>query len=344
MKKELLSIGPLTIHSYGLMIALGVLAAFFLAERRAKKQGLNSDAISSIVFWCVLGGIIGGKVLFWLTQIPAILADPSFLLHSLGDGFVIYGSILGGIATLLIYCRIHRMAALTYFDLLIPCVALAQGFGRIGCFLAGCCYGVEAHNALCVTFPADSFAPSGIPLVPTQLISSALNFIHFGILSAFSKRKTADGQVVALYLMLYSAGRFALEFFRGDIARGNVGPLSTSQFIGIFLFLAGVILYFLTLRNQRKRAEPVLDESLRLVHREEDEKEDSSDEPQTEESETIAAEGESDSHGDPAADESDATANAVGGKNENSPQNEGEAKNRNEEKGEGTQKDAPGES
>lgn len=132
-----------------------------------------------------------------------------------------------------------------YFDLVMPSVALAQGFGRIGCLFAGCCYGLSTDSPFCIIFPENSSAPGGIPLIPTQIISSGLNFIHFFILIWFAKRNKKDGRVAALYLILYSAGRFVLEFFRGDLIRGSVGVLSTSQFISVFviIFAAAWMIY-----------------------------------------------------------------------------------------------------
>ena len=95
------------------------------------------------------------------------------------DGFVVYGGIIGGIFAGWLYCRIKKLKFLAYFDLMMPSIALAQGFGRIGCFLAGCCYGKETSGPLAVTFTSSDFAPNNIPLIPTQIYSSILDFVHF---------------------------------------------------------------------------------------------------------------------------------------------------------------------
>lgn len=137
------------------------------------------------------------------------------------------------------------MKVLAYLDLTLPSVALAQGFGRIGCLLAGCCYGRETESAFSITFEHSAYAPNGVALIPTQIISSGLDYLHFIILLIFVKKwKKKDGQVTGLYFMLYSAGRFILEYFRGDLERGSVGVLSTSQFIAIFIFLMGAGFFF----------------------------------------------------------------------------------------------------
>lgn len=238
MKSELLHIGPVTIYGYGLMIAIGILAAFFVAEKRAKQFGLSGDTVFSIGLWCMVGGILGAKLMYYIVELPAIIKDPSILLD-FSDGFVVYGGIILGIATGYIYAKIKKCSFIKYFDLVMPSIALAQGFGRIGCFLAGCCYGRETDSFLGVTFHNPGYASYGVSVLPTQLFSSAANFIHFFILIYFAKRAKADGQVAGLYLILYSLGRFILEFFRGD-PRGSVGPMSTSQFIAIFGLLAGI--------------------------------------------------------------------------------------------------------
>ena len=115
---------------------------------------------------------------------------------------------------------------MSYFDLIMPSVAIAQGFGRIGCFLAGCCYGRETQSALGVIFPQGSLAPAGVKLLPTQLFSSVGDFLIAGILIWFSSKSKTKGNTGALYLLLYGIGRFGIEFLRND-ERGIVGLLST---------------------------------------------------------------------------------------------------------------------
>lgn len=250
MHNDLLTIGPVTIHGYGLMIALGIAAAYSVAVYRAKRQHLQSDLIASLTIWCLVGGILGAKLLYWMTQWNSIVQDPA-ILFNFADGFVVYGGIIGGILAGYLYCRKAKLNFMQYFDLIIPSVALAQGVGRIGCFLAGCCYGLETSGWYGVVFPESSFAPSGVPLIPIQLISSGLDFLLFFILVFFAKKKKVHGQVAALYLLLYSGGRFVLEFYRGDLIRGNVGMLSTSQFIAIILFVISIGMMMVTLKKQK---------------------------------------------------------------------------------------------
>lgn len=253
MKEELLTIGPLTIYGYGVMIALGVLAAYGTAEYRARKLKMEYDHVFYLIIWCLIGGFACSKLLYWLTEWKSIVQDPAFLLRTMGDGFVVYGGIIGGILAGYLYCRLKKLHFLKFFDLVAPSVALAQGFGRIGCLLAGCCYGRETEGALAITFQNSSFAPNHVALIPTQVYSSLSDFLHFGILIWIARHKKADGQVAACYLIFYSVGRFVLEFFRGDLERGSVGGLSTSQFIGIFTGLAGLWLFFACMKRKAEQ-------------------------------------------------------------------------------------------
>ncbi len=242
MYNELFSIGPFTVYGYGLMIAIAIIAAYVTTEIRAKKYKMAQELIFSLVAWCAVGGLAGAKLLYIIIELPNIIESENFL-YDIATGFVVYGGIISGIITGYIFCKVKKLKFLDYFDLGMPSIAIAQGFGRIGCFLAGCCYGVETDSCIGITFHNSQFAPNDVSLVPTQLLSSGLNFIHFLILIIFAKRKKASGQVAALYLILYSSGRYVMEMFRGDLDRGSVGQFSTSQFISIFLFVIGVALF-----------------------------------------------------------------------------------------------------
>ena len=250
MKNELLTIGPFTIYGYGLMIAIGIVAGCLTAEYRARKQGLDSEQIFPMILWCLVGGFLCAKLLFWITEWKSIAQDPGFMMETLSSGFVVFGGIIGGILTGFLYCRIKGLIFFKYADVILPSVALAQGFGRIGCFLAGCCYGKETESFFSVIFQNSEYAPNHVALIPTQLYSSGLDFLHFLLLLLIARNKKEDGQVTACYLIFYSLGRFVIEFFRGDIIRGSVGILSTSQFISIFTGIAGIVLL---IRIRKKR-------------------------------------------------------------------------------------------
>lgn len=243
MYNELIKIGDVTLYSYGLMMGIGMIAAVLVAEYRAKGLGLKQESVFYLAIWGIIGGLLGSKILYYITEIPQILQDPSMLLN-FAEGFVVYGGIIGGILGGAIYLRIAKLEFLPYFDLAMPSVALAQGFGRIGCFLAGCCYGKETNAWYGVVFPHSDIAPEGVKLIPTQLFSSALDFIHFFVLILIAKKTNKKGLVGGCYLLFYGIGRFAIEMLRDD-PRGNVGPLSTSQFISMFWIVGGILLLLL---------------------------------------------------------------------------------------------------
>lgn len=244
MYNELLRIGNLTLYSYGLMMGLGIISAILLTEYRAKRKGLKADSIFYLAIWGVIGGFAGSKLLYFITELPRIIKDPSIILN-FSEGFVVYGAIIGGIAGGAIYLRIAKLKFLPYFDLVMPSVALAQGIGRIGCFLAGCCYGKETDAWYGIVFPHSDIAPEGVKLIPTQLFSSILDFLHFIILIIIAGKTKKNGMVGACYLLFYGLGRFAIEMLRDD-PRGNIGILSTSQFISLFWIIIGAVLLLWT--------------------------------------------------------------------------------------------------
>lgn len=254
MKNELLKIGPFTIYGYGLMIGIGAISAYLVTEFRAKRKGMRHELIFSLFWWCLIGGILGAKLLYLITQIKSIIQNPKLLFDAF-EGFVVYGGIIGGIFAGYLFVRKNKLNFLEYFDLVMPQIALAQGFGRIGCLLAGCCYGLETNSPFHIVFHESHYAPNNIPLIPTQPISSLLNFINFIALLLISKRAKASGQVAGFYLIFYSAGRFIIEFFRGDLERGNIGVLSTSQFISIITFLAGIAIVIIRAIQYRRKSE-----------------------------------------------------------------------------------------
>lgn len=240
MKNELFSIGPVVIHGYGLMIGIGFMLCVIMGMKRAKKQGLNSEAIIDIALIGIVTGFLGAKLLFVIVELEDFLKNPMSVLGS--EGFVVYGGVIAGVLSGIIYCRVKKLEFFKYFDLAAPSIALAQGFGRIGCFLAGCCYGRETDSWCGVVFPAGGQAPVGVKLIPTQLFSSAGDFAIVLVLILYHKKAKRTGDVGALYMLLYGIGRFIIEFFRSD-DRGAIGVLSTSQAISIVIVIGALLLF-----------------------------------------------------------------------------------------------------
>lgn len=243
-------VGPITFHMYGLMIAVGYFMALKVCELRAGKRNLDKDVVFDIFIGAVVGGLVGTRLVYYIVSIPEILKNPS-ILWDFSHGYVVYGGILGGILAGLIMCKKHKTVFLPYFDLVMPAVAMAQGFGRIGCFFAGCCYGMETTLPIGFTYHTSQLAPVGVKLMPTQLISSVGDFLIFAILLLFAKRERTPGKVAGLYLVLYGTGRFMVEFLRND-HRGSVGIISTSQFISIPIVLIGVVMLMFMSKFQGK--------------------------------------------------------------------------------------------
>ena len=252
MHNEIITIGSFTIYGYGIMIGLGVVAALIMGDYRAKKLGLNPDHIYGMTFLTVILGFLAAKLLFIITQWKDFLADPVSFIS--GSGFVVYGGIIGGALTIYGFCRWKKISLLDYLDLMVPSVALAQAFGRGGCFLAGCCYGRETDSFLGITFTNSAYAPNGVKLLPTQLIMSAGDLIIMVLLLLYAAKKPMKGRVSTLYLILYSVGRFMVEFLRND-NRGFIGSLSTSQFIAVFILLIGVLGFWVLLPKWNLAAE-----------------------------------------------------------------------------------------
>ncbi len=233
-----IQLGPLTLHVYGIMTAIGYLSAFLISERRGKKMGMDTDILYGI-FWCaVLGGSAGSRLLYYIVSFRDILRDPS-ILWNFQNGWVVYGGIIGGVLASMVYCRYKKADFVRYLDLVIPAVAFAQGCGRIGCFFAGCCYGRETDSIFHIQYWQSEYAPNGVKLIPTQIYSSIGDFALAFLLMAYAKREPKKGKIAAVYGILYSIGRFVIEMFRND-HRGALGALSTSQMISIVILVLGI--------------------------------------------------------------------------------------------------------
>lgn len=243
----------LTLPMFGIMMMCGMISAFVLMLYTHKFSIFNEDDILSCALWAIILGMLGAKILYWIVELDDIIANPAYLLQTLTSGFVFYGALIGGVLGVVIHCARKKQPLFAYCDLFAPSFAIAQAFGRIGCFCAGCCYGSPSECALAVTYPAGigSAAPSGVPLLPTQLMESAFLVLLTVALVLILRKKKTYGTVFGWYLVSYGVWRFIIEFFRSD-DRGAVGGLSTSQFIGIFVVLAGIAVLILAAKNVLK--------------------------------------------------------------------------------------------
>ncbi|MCR5590133.1 MAG: prolipoprotein diacylglyceryl transferase [Lachnospiraceae bacterium] len=263
MAIDLFNIGKFTVHGYGLMIGLGFLAAVFVGSWLAKRRGLSDGDYVNIAIFVLIIGFLGGKLLHVIVEFRAFLEDPLLVLGS--EGFAVYGGIITGIATIFVYCKIKKLDFLKYIDLMASSVPLNQAFGRIGCLLAGCCYGRETDSRFSLVFPEGCIAPPGVKLIPTQPIMAAGNFVIFLAVCGIylrtcppegkeAEHKYIPGVPTAVYLILYSVGRFFIEYLRDDY-RGSVGIFSTSQFIALFSFAGGAAMLAYVVKKSRKETD-----------------------------------------------------------------------------------------
>ncbi len=252
MHPVFLHIGNFELASYGLMTALGYAAASWYLVPRLKNcgiKGLNQDTFWNILFIVFLGAIIGGKLLFIIVswpQLGATLAEKiSTIIHDIRYGFVFFGGLIVAVSGALWYMRRKKLPLLKTSDFLIVGVPLGHALGRIGCFLAGCCYGKPTTLPWGVRFtdPHALVAPElmNIPLHPTQLYEAGLNFLLFLLLHYASKKPHKEGKILVLYVLCYAMMRFGIEFLRGDFRGGFLLGMSPSQVIS--LCVAGVAVW-----------------------------------------------------------------------------------------------------
>ncbi len=217
----LIKIGPLTIHAYGFLMAIGVGLGVWFMYAQAKKQGLNAPKLLDAAFYILIISLIGAKLVLFVGNFSYYAENPKELLWIAKTGGVFQGGLAFGVIFALWYLHKHRIPTWKVGDLAGAALALGHGFGRIGCFLAGCCWGRTCALPWAATFRNDyAHNLTGIPLNealhPVQLYEAGLNFLNFFILFLVLKKKKFDGQVFALYITNYSIIRYITEFFRGD--------------------------------------------------------------------------------------------------------------------------------
>jgi phosphatidylglycerol:prolipoprotein diacylglycerol transferase len=235
------------LHTYGVLVAAALLTALWLAGRLSRKSGLNAGAVTDLGLYCALAAIVGAKLMMFLVDFSYYREHPGeiFSLNTAQAGGVFYGGLIAALAVAVWQMRKTRLPGWKTADVFAPAIALGHGIGRIGCFTAGCCWGVACHRPWAVTFTSlvahDRVGvPLNIPIHPTQLYEAFAEFAIFGFLYWRIHKPHGDGAIIGAYLLLYSTARFTVEFFRVH-EQGNVlgGAFDTSQFISAGLFLLG---------------------------------------------------------------------------------------------------------
>ncbi|MFZ4395276.1 MAG: prolipoprotein diacylglyceryl transferase [Kiritimatiellia bacterium] len=272
MHSILLELGPFTLKAFGLMMALGFACAWYAAVRLSRGTHRNPDYISNLVVWLMLSGVLGARLAYvaehWTQEFAG---HPSAILRVDLGGLMFYGGLAGATLALFLFARWRREPFLALADLLLAVLPLGHCFGRIGCFLNGCCHGHISHSWLAVTFPAYSpawtqqvadgdippTAAQSDPVLPTQLIEAAANLLLFLLLYRLYRRHREQyGLVTGTYLMGYAVIRFLIEPLRGDSRLQVAGVWSIGQFISILLFVAGASILL-----WRRRKAPAKDSS-----------------------------------------------------------------------------------
>lgn len=251
----LINIFGTEISTYVIAATAGLILSLFLAMRSARRLKVEDSDIIFLMLFMGIGLFIGGHLVYGLTNFDKLIwvfshlnEIPSFgaFLEMLGfifGGQVFYGGLIGGLISAYIYLRVTKRDVAKYFYIIAPFIPLFHAFGRIGCFLGGCCYGIEMNHG--VVFH-HSLAPGAndVPRLPVQLIEAFCNFALFGVLYYLQRKGKYQKNLIFIYLLSYSIVRFVDEFFRGDMYRGFIGPFSTSQIIslGLFVFSVGALI------------------------------------------------------------------------------------------------------
>lgn len=238
---ELFSIGPLTLYTYGVLLAASYLLGLRLAMWRAKRWGLDPNRVLDLGIYIIIAALIGAKLLLLVVDFDQFRNTPADLLSLARSGGVFYGGLLLAIAVAFWYIHRHRMPFWTTCDVFAPGIALGHVTGRLGCFAAGCCYGKAASVPWAVVFTDPRAAtnvgtPLGVPLHPTQLYEAGAELLILIFLLATERRgRPFAGRTFWLYMFLYAVSRYIIEMYRGD-PRGTVFTVfSTSQFISVVL-------------------------------------------------------------------------------------------------------------
>ncbi|MBQ5884795.1 MAG: prolipoprotein diacylglyceryl transferase [Clostridia bacterium] len=236
---------------YGIAWILGTAIAGLIAYLLTKKSGIEGyDLVYSAVF-AVLAGVAGAKLLFILVSLNIIIEQNIPFTAVLQGGFVFYGGLIGGAIGILIYTKMYKLNTLKFFDLFALVMPLGHAIGRVGCFYSGCCYGMRYDGPFsCEYTKTLGMTPLNTALLPVQLIEAVLLIILFCVLMYMYLKVQQTGIITVIYLYVYSVIRFVLEFLRGDLERGLIFGLSTSQIVSVMIVV--FVTSFLIIKLKKK--------------------------------------------------------------------------------------------
>lgn len=255
------------IPMYAVMAIIGAAALCGVSALLAKNRGIvPAEDIFYMLLYAGIGCLIGAKLLYLIVSVDVYWFPEKSLKENLSywlavltsGGLVFYGGLIGAVLGALRYCVHFKIPVVKAFETAVPAIPLFHAFGRIGCFMAGCCYGIEYSGRFAVTFEKAIAAPNGVPLLPVQLIEAVGNILLFVLLTALFLKNFPRLSLCGLYLVCYAIMRFILEFFRGDAVRGKALALSTSQWFSAVAFAVGTVLIIIKYRSENKQLFPEL--------------------------------------------------------------------------------------
>lgn len=240
-----LELGPFALHTYGLLVAAGFVAAIWIAARGARRDGIPVGPVLDLCFAIVLSAIVGSRLLYVLFNAREYLGAPLRILMIWEGGLVFHGGLLLAIPVSWLVIRRSRLPIWRTADLFAPAVPLGQAIGRLGCFTAGCCYGCETDAPWAVVFThPETLAPRNVPLFPSQLLAAALGLAVAATVLLWRRRRPAPGQLFWLSLVLSSLARILEDALRGE---GSALPflswMSATQAIAAAIAAASLLLY-----------------------------------------------------------------------------------------------------
>jgi phosphatidylglycerol:prolipoprotein diacylglycerol transferase len=251
---KLISIGWFTVSTYGVLVASGLVTGLYVASRLSEREGLNKDDIYNLGVYVALAGIIGSKLALIVQEWDTYISSPRqlFSMELLQSGGVFYGGLVLAIAVGIWYTRRRHIPFLKTADAFAPGIAIGHALGRLGCFSAGCCWGLPTSLPWGVTF-TNTYSneivgvPLNVPLHPTQLYEAAAEFVIFLLLYTQYRKKQFDGQMLGWYLILYPTARFLVEFLRSHVGEAMLfgGTVSDAQAVSLLLVGTGVWLLWL---------------------------------------------------------------------------------------------------
>jgi len=254
------NLGPITVRWYGVMMAIAFIAGLWTASRRGLRDGIPAEKILDIGPWLIVGTIIGARALHVATYWNEEFAGRPFweVFAVWKGGLVFYGGLIGASLATILYARVKHIGLWKLSDVLAPSIPLGYVFGRIGCFLNGCCYGSRCSLPWAVTYPEGNLngAPT-FPVHPSQLYDSFLSLLLYLFLAWLYRRKQFNGQVFAAYLLCYAITRSIVESFRGDYTKVHLhgaANLTPGQLVSMGIFATGIAMWTLLRKFQPKQA------------------------------------------------------------------------------------------